>query len=155
MAAATDDSTVIVYSNTGSTYVVNTTISLGTYSFTRVKISDNHKCMAVVDREQRYLAIYRRSGHDLLLSQNITINQPYLSSVDMTSDCQFMVLGAQDYAIYYESNDTAFTQVQQLPTDSEVLMASKINANHRFILLGSTSGHLYVYSMDSSSHLTS
>jgi 23S rRNA A1618 N6-methylase RlmF len=146
---------VKTFMNSGGNFVLNTTINTG-YSFKRVKMSDNHKCLAYVSRDEGCVVVYRRVGHDLVLSQNITeIKHPDISSVDLTANCQQMVIGSQDYGFYYESNGSTFTQVQQLPTDDDVLMTSKINTNHHFILLGSTSGNLYVYSMDSSSHLTS
>lgn len=60
-----------------------------------------------------------------------------------------MVVGAQDSAVLYEARFNKFIHIQELPTDSQVVIGSQITADHLFIFLGSIFGRLYVYSLSS------
>jgi hypothetical protein len=77
-----------------------------------VKIADSHKCFVVGSREQDYVLVYKRVGHDLVLSQNITDFGLSAYSVDVSSDCKELVIGTSTSGFYYEGNGSTFKQVQ-------------------------------------------
>lgn len=97
---------VRVFTNIGGNFVMNTTINYPFYSFRSVKLTEDHRCLVIASRDYSYVEIYKRLGSDLILWQNITEKA---SSVDLTPDCQRMVLGLNNYAIYYESDGRTFT----------------------------------------------
>jgi WD40 repeat protein len=141
-----DGSTVSVYVRAGVTFLPNTTINLPDSSIKRVKMSDNHQCLAV-GSEYNYAAIYSRSGQDLLLTQNITNIPAY--SLDLSSDCKDLLIGSIGSALYFESEGSSvFKQVQYLDAQYQFVMRSKMSKDQQLILLGNTSGRMYVYSRD-------
>jgi hypothetical protein len=69
---------VYVYSNVGGAFSLNTTIN-GVKSFKRVKMADNHACLAVKSRSEELCWC---TGGWAVLVQNITdISSPDISSV--------------------------------------------------------------------------
>lgn len=74
LVVATSGTTVTVYTNSGGQFVANLTINLPGFSYKRVKV--NHKCLAVAEKENSYVVVYRWNGRNLVLSQNITVGHP-------------------------------------------------------------------------------